>query len=230
MKSNHKFIKEYLKRITIGFVILFLLFIGALYLFFFIAHEVFWEKEDEVDQAVFSYLAAHVVNDGMTRFMVSFTHLASARILQISYGVLVLIFLLQKVWKRALEIAVIGLGGYAINYFMKISFQRYRPPHPLIERLENFSFPSGHATSAFIFYGLVAYLVWKTNLKKAYKYIISFVLVFIAFLVGFSRVYLRVHYASDVLAGFCIGFAWLVLIISLLEHLKKKSARELQKR
>ena len=106
---------------------------------------------------------------------------------------------------------------------MKLFFQRVRPPDPLIAPLQNFSFPSGHATSAFIFYGLLAYLIWKTDLNRTYKYLIATVLIIFSLLIGFSRVYLRVHYPSDVVAGFCIGFSWLVVTISLFTRLKKKA-------
>ncbi|HYH14083.1 MAG TPA: phosphatase PAP2 family protein, partial [Flavisolibacter sp.] len=131
-----------------------------------------------------------------------------------------------KHWKRALEVAAIGLGGFVINYVMKLTFQRVRPPNPLIDPLHNFSFPSGHATSAFIFYGLLAYLVWKTNLSKTYKVLIGMLLILFSLLIGFSRIYLRVHYSSDVVAGFCIGFAWLILSIYLFEYMKKETAKE----
>jgi membrane-associated phospholipid phosphatase len=156
------------------------------------------------------------------------TYFASATFLQIAYAALVFLFLFRKDWKRAVEIAIIGLGGFAVNYFIKVSFHRSRPPHPLIGQLHNFSFPSGHATSSFIFYGLLTYLVWKSRIHTGYKYLTGSILILFSVLIGFSRVYLRVHYPSDVLAGFCIGFAWLALIIGLLEWLKKKTDREMQ--
>ena len=91
----------------------------------------------------------------------------------------------------------------------------------------NFSFPSGHATSALIFYGLCAYLLWKSKIPKVWKWVSAVILFLFSLLIGFSRVYLRVHYASDVLAGFCVGSAWLILIIFILEKLKKKSDKEM---
>lgn len=156
------------------------------------------------------------------------TYCASSTFLQIGYGMLAASYLLRKDWKRAMEIATIGLGGFVVNYVMKLSFKRVRPPDPLIEQLHNFSFPSGHATSAFIFYGLLAYLLWKTNLPKALKLVFGILLILFSLLIGFSRIYLRVHYPSDVLAGFCIGFAWLLLTIYLFERLKKQAGKEVR--
>lgn len=189
-------------------------------------HEVLWEKEEAVDNRIFIFLSSHVVNDGLTGFMKTVTYFASATFLQIAYGFLFLLYLILKNVKRAFEVAAIGLGGFLVNYFMKLAFHRTRPPHPLIDPLNNFSFPSGHATSAFIFYGLLTYLFWKTEIHKPYKYVLTIVLILFSLLIGFSRVYLRVHYPSDVVAGFCIGFSWLALSIYLLERLKKKTDAE----
>lgn len=227
MQSTKTFNKKYFKKLPLRLIVMLVLFAGTLFLFVFIIHEVLWEKEEAVDNSIFSFLSANVISNRLTGFMKGVTYFASAMFLQIAYGALVIFYLLLKNWKRAVEIAVIGIGGFAVNYFMKLSFHRVRPPHPLIERLQNFGFPSGHATSAFIFYGLLTYLVWKMNIPKLYKYIAGSILILFSLLIGFSRVYLRVHYPSDVLAGFCIGFAWLILIVWLFEGLKKKTDKEL---
>jgi undecaprenyl-diphosphatase len=184
------------------------------------------EQEEKADLAVFHFLSVHVISNSLTGLMKAVTYFASSTFLQIAYGLLVLLYLLKKDIKRAVEIGVIGIGGFLVNYVMKLSFQRQRPPDPLMEPLQNFSFPSGHATSGFIFYGLLVYLIWKTKLNLTVKYLAAFLLISFALLIGFSRVYLRMHYPSDVLAGFCIGFAWLFLSIWLLSLLKKRTDRE----
>lgn len=227
MQSSKEFNKRYFSKIPLGLILLLLLFTGAILLFVVIMQEVLLEEEVGVDNSIFSYLSANVINTPLTGFMKAVTNMASATFLQIAYGALLLFYLFKKNWKRALEIAVIGIGGFLINYVMKLSFHRLRPPHPLIGPLDKFSFPSGHATSAFIFYGLLTYLIWKTDIAKGYKFLIGSILILFSFLIGFSRVYLRVHYPSDVLAGFCIGFAWLILTIWLFERLKKKSDKEM---
>ncbi|HUS00491.1 MAG TPA: phosphatase PAP2 family protein [Chitinophagaceae bacterium] len=229
MRSTRSFNEKYFKKLPLGLIILLILFAATIFFFVFIMHEVLWEKEDAADNRVFAFLSANVISDNLTGIMKGVTYFASATFLQIAYGALVLLYLVLKNWKRAIEIAAIGIGGFVVNYFMKLSFHRLRPPNPLIDKLENFSFPSGHATSAFIFYGLLTYLVWKTKLPKLYKYIIGITLILFSLLIGFSRIYLRVHYPSDVLAGICIGFAWLILTIWLFEKLKKKSDHELKK-
>ncbi|RYY98423.1 MAG: phosphatase PAP2 family protein [Chitinophagaceae bacterium] len=228
MQSSSSFLKRYISKLPLQLLLLLLLLSGALLLFTYIAHEVLWEKEEAADNYVLGLMAEHVVARRWTPFMKAVTGCASAGFLQVGYVVLVGYLLLRKNWKRALEIAVAGIGGHGLNYVMKLSFQRVRPPGPLIGKLENFSFPSGHATSAFIFYGLLAYLLWKMELPRAVRLTGVALLLLFSLLIGFSRVYLRVHYPSDVLAGFCIGFAWLLLVTALFRRLKKSSDRELR--
>ncbi|MEO6454830.1 MAG: phosphatase PAP2 family protein [Ginsengibacter sp.] len=228
MQSIKTFNKKYFQKLPLHIIMLLALFVGALLLFVLIMHEVVSEKEEAIDISIFNFLSANVIRDPLTSFMKGVTYFASATFLQVAYGALVLIYLLFRNWKRAIEVAIIGLGGFLVNYFMKLSFHRIRPPHPLINPLNNFSFPSGHATSAFIFYGLLTYLVWKTNIAKPYKYLAGSILILFSLLIGFSRIYLRVHYTSDVVAGLCVGFAWLILTVWLFERLKKKAHREVK--
>ena len=228
MQSSPTFNKKYFKKLPLRLVVLLIIFALAIFLFAFITYEVILEKKEAFDNHIFNYLSTYLINPRLTVFMKGVTHFASATFLEIAYGVLLVAYLIRKNWKRVIEILVIGLGGFLVNYFMKLSFHRIRPTHPLIDPLQNFSFPSGHATSGFIFYGLIAYLVWKTNIPKMYKYFIGSIFVLFSLLIGFSRVYLRMHYPSDVIAGFCIGFAWLILIILLFERLKQKSNSEIQ--
>ena len=228
MKSTTPFVKRYLKKLSGRVILLLILIAGAVFLFGLITHEVLWEKEEELDLHVFNLLSLHIISPRLTAFMKALTYCASSRFLQVAYVLLVLSYLAAKDWKRAIEISVVGLGGFLVNYFMKLSFERTRPANPLVEPLQNFSYPSGHATSGFIFYGLLVYLVWKSGIANIYKYIIAVVLILFSILIGFSRVYLRLHYASDVVAGFCIGFIWLLLCVWLMEYLKKKSEFELK--
>jgi membrane-associated phospholipid phosphatase len=230
VEKNKSFLKEYFSKLPLGWIALVALFAGAVFLFAYLVHEVFGEQQDLVDQNIFHYLAAHVINDRLTRFMRSVTYFASARFLQIAYAGVFIFYLVIRNFKRAMEIVAIGAGGFIINYFMKLAFHRVRPPNPLIARLYNFSFPSGHATSGFIFYGTLAYLVWKTDIRQAYKVVFASIFILFSLLIGFSRVYLRVHYPSDVVAGFCLGFGWLLLCIVLLEKLKKKAHIEQERK
>ncbi len=225
--SSKSFNSRYFKKIPLGFILLLVLFGSAIYVFTWLAQEVVHEQEAWVDQKVFDYLAANVINPGLTVFMKRVTFFASAKFLPFAYGAVFLVLIIEKLYRRALEVFIIGVGGFIIIYLMKIGFHRVRPPDPLIGPLSNYSFPSGHATSGFVFYGLLIFLLWKTTMKNVYKYIIGIALISFALLIGFSRIYLRVHYTSDVVAGFCIGLAWMALSVWVLERMKKKSDAEI---
>ncbi len=226
MQSSTTFTKKYLGKLPLGLTILFILFAAAVILFTYIMHEVLLREEVESDSRIFRFVAANMISPGSTEFMKTVTWFASSTFLKIAYAVVIIIYLCRKDWKRSVEIGIIGIGGFLVNYVMKNSFSRPRPENPLIDKLHNFSFPSGHATSAFIFYGLLAYIIWKTEIPKAYRLLVAFLLISFALLIGFSRVYLRVHYPSDVMAGFCIGFAWLVFTIWMFERLKKRADKD----
>jgi len=93
---------------------------------------------------------------------------------------------------------------------LKQFFHRHRPDLPLVKTLTNFSFPSGHALCSFIFCSVLIYLVDKGNLSLRWKWIFSVLLILLSIIIGISRIVLRYHYATDVLAGFCVGFAWVI--------------------
>jgi membrane-associated phospholipid phosphatase len=227
MRSSKSFIEKYFKKLSGKVILLLIAFAISVALFDFILHEVIWEKEDRADQLTFIFLSKHVITAQLTVFMKAVTYCASKNFLQVAYLIVVGAYLFRMDWKRAGEIIVIGLGGFLINYFMKLFFHRPRPPYPLMDPLQNFSFPSGHATSGFIFYGLLAFLVWKTKWDDRIRHSLIAVLIFFALLIGFSRIYLRMHYLSDVVAGLAIGVAWLVLCISFMETTKKKTHNEI---
>ncbi len=79
---------------------------------------------------------------------------------------------------------------------------------------------------SFTFYGLLIYLVWKNVKTKWLRITLSIMLGLLIFVIGVSRVYLRVHYASDVLAGFCVGCMWLLLSLWILQKIENFNLRK----
>jgi len=113
-----------------------------------------------------------------------------------------------------------------IVFFTKILFHRPRPITAVF--LEpDFSFPSGHANIAVVFYGYLAYILIK-SLKNKYKVPLVISVIIIAGLIGFSRLYLGVHYPTDVLVGYLIGSLLLIRGIFLTEYLSSRKARYYQ--
>ena len=154
-----------------------------------------------------------------------FTNTVSPAIILIIGLIAVLYFLSTRHWRYA-AVCLLSLGGgLLLNILLKNYIGRVRPLDPFIEQA-GFSFPSGHATAAAIFFTLLIYLFvpkiksmfWKKTLIAT-----SFSLIILS---AFSRVYLGVHWLSDVVAGVGFGVLWTVIIIFLLGQLKKYYLKE----
>lgn len=109
----------------------------------------------------------------------------------------------------ALFVAVAMLGAWALNDVLKELFDRQRPTIlPEVARAESLSFPSGHTMISAVLYPTLAELLGRLVRQKRVRFYLMGVALGVAVLVGFSRVYLAVHYPSDVLGGLSAGFAW----------------------
>lgn len=126
--------------------------------------------------------------------------------------------------KELIFLAVVMLGSTLINWGLKTLFHRVRPDfHRLIE-VAGYSFPSGHSMAAFSFYGALAYLIWShipSLLGRSSVIILSSLFVFA---IGTSRIYLGVHYPSDVIAGYFVSGCWLILTIMLYDKYMRRRA------
>jgi undecaprenyl-diphosphatase len=119
------------------------------------------------------------------------------------------------------RVAIIAVGNMLLMFGLKYFFNRQRPLIPLLKEVPGLSFPSGHAYMGLVFFGQIIYLVY-TGVKHPWiKWITITLLVFIIFMIGLSRVYLRLHYSSDVIAGYCFGLLSLLIIFWLLRQVER---------
>ncbi|WP_439880539.1 phosphatase PAP2 family protein [Pontibacter sp. MBLB2868] len=133
-------------------------------------------------------------------------------------GALVSVVFLYRRRFVALVAFWLVMGGLGISVrYGKTFISRARPSDVAYYQVEHFSFPSGHATTALALYGLLAYFLYRHYNKNAYQNLTIWLSVILIFLVGFSRIYLGVHYLSDVLAGYLLGLLWLLVGVSLVE-------------
>lgn len=210
---------QYLRKLPLKLLVLLILFLAVGYLCGVIVHELFGEQDDVLDKTTSAFIAKHIENDKLTRIMRTITFFASAKFLTVAYILLVLWYwLIKRNNLFAIQVAAIAISSFLLTVFFKNIFQRVRPLDPLIEPLKNYSYPSGHASLGFIFYGLLAYLISGSNMRPVYKYCIAGLFIIFSLLVGFSRIYLRIHHTSDVIAGFCQGLVWLSISIWFLER------------
>ncbi len=123
--------------------------------------------------------------------------------------------------KEAILVLVGFYGGVALSYSLKRIFQIARPEDHLVP-IDGYSFPSGHAMSAVIFYSLLAFIIGKEIKNKSDRLIFIIANIVIILLVGLSRVMLKVHYLTDVIGGYLIGLLWLFVIYKILGELNEK--------
>ncbi len=129
----------------------------------------------------------------------------------------------ERIYIFTLALTIVGSGIFV--FLGKLLVHRLRPGEiiPYYQEL-SLSFPSGHATAAVAFYGFIIYFLWKHLRTWKAKTLTLFIGVFIIILVGISRMYLGVHYLSDVLGGYLLGLLWLIVAISITEwYLQKKT-------
>lgn len=194
-----------------------ILLIIALLLIFFLIWVVFIYGKPSFDETVFHFVTPYVTTE-RTRFMLFITFLANPKFLVPANLLLLLFFLIKRYNWLALRIGIIALGGLLIKLGLKQLFHRIRPDNSLIEGgVNGFSFPSGHAMLSVAFYGFLIWLTAHSIHKKIVQWGVIIFLALLILVISFSRIYLRVHYATDVLAGLCTGFVWLSFCLWLID-------------
>ncbi|HEY8904940.1 MAG TPA: phosphatase PAP2 family protein [Rhodoferax sp.] len=181
------------------------------------------------DQTVSDALRAHLAPQAV-QVAAALTHLADTATLTVLcvVGTLVLVTRRQRGLALVWVLAIAGNG--LLNVSLKHLIGRLRPLDPeggvLVQGL---SFPSGHSSGAVVVYGMLAYLALRLLPKAWHRPVLVTALALVA-TVGISRVVLRVHFASDVAAGFASGSAWLALCITCAELLRQAGANAVSPR
>lgn len=156
------------------------------------------------------------------------THLGDPLTLSVLGGAVALALLWQsRYWLCAGWVLAIG-GNAVLNPVLKNIFQRARPLHEAGQAFASgWSFPSGHASSAVVVYGMLAYVLvrWLPLRYAAARLPVLALAAALAFTVGCSRVFIRVHFPSDVLAGFASGTVWLAVCIAAVEAARYRYVR-----
>ncbi len=178
-------------------------------------------KYKYIDLAIFENLQA-CTTPRRNRLMLFFTLLGKHQFLIPANLVFIFYFLFisRQSW-FSIRVAAIALSSLVLMFLLKYIFRRKRPLAPLLQAVRGLSFPSGHAIMAVTFYGLIIYILFHTVKHEELNYFLTATLVVLILLIGFSRIYLRVHYASDVVAGFIIGILWLSISLTVLEKIEK---------
>lgn len=154
----------------------------------------------------------------LVKFFIWITLLAKWQIVASSALAAILVLWLWGKKTYIIPLLAVVSGGGLFNLIGKSVLHRERPETALYSE-STFSFPSGHSTVAVAFFGFIIYILMRGGLKLKYKIGILFFGAVLILLVGLSRLYLGVHFLSDVLGGYLLGLFWLIIGIIIAERL-----------
>ena len=207
--------KEKIKRFIVKnlkWIILFICLIGFLAL----AEDVFNKEIMNGDIIGYKFISTYLISDFATPIAKFITNFGGAIFL---IGIAVILFIVIKNKKIGISI-ITNLGIITIlNQLLKRILQRPRPEEFRIINESGYSFPSGHSMISMAFYGYLIYLIYKYVKNKYLKWFLITILGILIVNIGISRIYLGVHYTSDVLAGFLISISYLIVYISIVNKL-----------
>jgi undecaprenyl-diphosphatase len=162
----------------------------------------------------------------MDAVMLEVTALGTGTVVMMIVAVAALFLVLTQHKYSAILLVASALGGLVLNGVLKLGFNRPRPSIILhTVYTVSSSFPSGHAMSAAIVYSTVAYLAARLQKRLWARWLLMIIAFIVIMLIAFSRLYLGVHYPSDVVAGIVIGLAWAAFCMAALEAIQKYGAR-----
>jgi membrane-associated phospholipid phosphatase len=168
-----------------------------------------WEKETSSLDGAFLLGLHHWANPGLDTVMVSITRLGDPAFVVVIVAIALTWLLYQRKRLESVMLVVACLGAVGLNSGLKLVFGRTRP-HLWTSLIHEttYGFPSGHALGSLVLYGFIAYLYARRYPRRA-KVTYGITAIVVA-LIGLSRLYLGVHYPTDVLAGYGMGMLWLV--------------------
>lgn len=163
-----------------------------------------------IDTKVYSFITNNIMNDGLTPIIKAITELGGVAFTVLA-GVLIFMFCKKNRWFITIDLVGVTLVNQVIKHII-------RRPRPNVLRLveeSGYSFPSGHSMVSMAFYGIIIYLVYKNVSNKYLKWILIILLSLLILSIGFSRIYVGVHYFTDVAGGFLLGLAYLIIYINI---------------
>jgi membrane-associated phospholipid phosphatase len=188
-----------------------LLGVVLLYLFVLIADEVLGQETAALDTAAFE-LARRFSSPQMDVVARAISFMGSEAVWILSV-ILLGLFMWQRRWGAAVMLILVSGGVQLLNDILKSTFHRARPVQMVgLIAAQQYSFPSGHAMVSVAFYFYLAYLCWRL-VRGVWRFVLIAGLVVLVLLIGASRIYLEVHYLSDVIAGYVAGLVWADAVI-----------------
>lgn len=185
----------------------------SMVLFLAIVEDVFENEIMKIDVFAYNLFVNTLRSDILTPFMIFITNLGSPVVL---IGICIITLIILKNKKIGVSISFNLLLVSLLNILLKNIVQRPRPTDYRLIEEAGYSFPSGHSMISMAFYGFIIFLIFRYVKNKKMKYFLGILLSFIIVLIGISRIYLGVHYASDVVAGFLISISYLFVFTTVI--------------
>lgn len=183
----------------------------SLILFIFLTYNIFNNKIAFIDSYIEGIILS-IRNDKLTDIMTIITNISSAYALIV---ITILLLILIKNKKIPILITFNLIFSFLSSQLIKIILRRDRPVNISLVNAMGFSYPSGHSMVSMAYFGFIAYLVYKYIDNTIVKVILIITLFISIIAIGFSRIYLGVHYFSDVLGGFLLSISYLMLFINI---------------
>lgn len=190
----------------------FALFI-AVFVLFSIIGSLYNNEIISIDVFMHDLVVNNLRSDGLTFIMLFITNFCNPIILIL---LSLVILLICKDKKMGLIIIINLLVSILLNIIFKGIIQRDRPLEDFLITESGYSFPSGHSMVSMAYYGLIIYFIYKKIKDKRVRNVLMILIGLLILAIGFSRIYLGVHFASDVIGGFLISIIYLVCAIKLL--------------
>ena len=187
-----------------------IIFSVCLILFLALAEDVFNKEIMQGDIIGYNFVKTYLIKEQVTPVMKIVTFFGGATCL---IGLTIILFIIIKNKKIGLLIGINLVTITILNQLFKFILQRPRPTKNRIINENGYSFPSGHSMISMAFYGFLIYLIYKYVKNKKLKYISITLISILIIFIGISRIYLGVHYTSDILAGFLFSISYLIIFI-----------------
>jgi undecaprenyl-diphosphatase len=213
--------EKIVELISIKVLLVGILFLISIFAFAFLAKGVVEGQERKVDNSIFTFFdqfsTLHVIN-----IMRVISFFGSVQFLIPAYIIIIAYFFIQKKYRVGVDISIIAITSSALMFGLKAIFHRQRPDLPIIKGIYTYSFPSGHALSSFIFISILIFIIRNGKGKNIYKWIATILLLLSSITIGISRIILRAHYPTDVIASFCLGIVWVIVSLWLLKKINRQ--------
>lgn len=192
-----------------------IIFFICIIIFLAFAEDVFDKDIIKLDFIGYEIISKYLISDFATPIIRIITNLGGA-IFLIFFAVVLFVIIKNKKIGSAI-IANLSISTI-LNLLLKNILQRPRPTEFRIIDEMGYSFPSGHSMVSMAFYGFLIYLIYKYVKNKYLKWSVISILGILICFIGISRIYLGVHYTSDVLAGFLVSISYLILYTSIVKN------------